>query len=260
MKIHPVIMAGGSGTRFWPLSRKDRPKQFLPLAGDAPLLAATVARLPPLAKVEAHLRRVRPAARGRGPADAAGSSRRTTSSSSRARGTPRRASASPRSTSPRAIRRASMAMLPADHHIARPAAFRDALAAAAQLAERGRDRDDRHPPVAAGDRLRVPEGRAAPRRARQEGQAAAPGVQGGALRREAGRETAARYLADGGYLWNSGIFVFRADVILEEIRARDAGAGRAARRRSAPRSGRPPTRGRSRASSPSARPSPSTSA
>ena len=29
--------------------------------------------------------------------------------------------------------------------------------------------------------------------------------------------TAARYLADGGYLWNSGIFVFRADVILEEI-------------------------------------------
>ena len=50
MKIFPVIMAGGSGTRFWPLSRKDRPKQFLALAGDSPLLAATVARLPPLAK------------------------------------------------------------------------------------------------------------------------------------------------------------------------------------------------------------------
>ena len=29
-----VIMAGGSGTRFWPLSRSSRPKQFLPLAGD----------------------------------------------------------------------------------------------------------------------------------------------------------------------------------------------------------------------------------
>ena len=42
-------MAGG--TRFWPLSRRDRPKQFLALAGDA-LLAATVARLPPLAKAD----------------------------------------------------------------------------------------------------------------------------------------------------------------------------------------------------------------
>jgi mannose-1-phosphate guanylyltransferase len=34
MKIFPVVMAGGSGTRFWPLSRKNRPKQFLPLDGD----------------------------------------------------------------------------------------------------------------------------------------------------------------------------------------------------------------------------------
>ena len=50
MKIYPVIMAGGSGTRFWPLSRRSRPKQFLALAGDAPLLAATVGRLPPLAR------------------------------------------------------------------------------------------------------------------------------------------------------------------------------------------------------------------
>ena len=49
MKIYPVIMAGGSGTRFWPLSRRSRPKQFLALAGDTPLLAATVRRLPPLA-------------------------------------------------------------------------------------------------------------------------------------------------------------------------------------------------------------------
>ncbi len=52
MKIYPVIMAGGSGTRFWPLSRKNRPKQFLALAGDEPLLAATVTRLPPLAKAK----------------------------------------------------------------------------------------------------------------------------------------------------------------------------------------------------------------
>jgi len=50
MKIFPVIMAGGSGTRFWPLSRKARPKQFLPLAGNLPMITATVRRLSPLTK------------------------------------------------------------------------------------------------------------------------------------------------------------------------------------------------------------------
>jgi mannose-1-phosphate guanylyltransferase len=49
MGLHPVIMAGGSGTRFWPLSRKQRPKQFLPLASKHPLIADTVARLSGLA-------------------------------------------------------------------------------------------------------------------------------------------------------------------------------------------------------------------
>jgi mannose-1-phosphate guanylyltransferase len=40
-----AILAGGSGTRFWPLSTSERPKQLLPLAGDRPLLAQAVARL-----------------------------------------------------------------------------------------------------------------------------------------------------------------------------------------------------------------------
>jgi len=40
-----AILAGGSGTRFWPLSTPERPKQFLPLISDRPLLAQTVARL-----------------------------------------------------------------------------------------------------------------------------------------------------------------------------------------------------------------------
>jgi mannose-1-phosphate guanylyltransferase len=52
MKIYPVIMAGGSGTRFWPLSRRNRPKQFLALTSEMPLLAATVARLSPLARID----------------------------------------------------------------------------------------------------------------------------------------------------------------------------------------------------------------
>lgn len=42
---HAVIMAGGSGTRFWPASRRSRPKQFLGLGGDKPLLRKTFERL-----------------------------------------------------------------------------------------------------------------------------------------------------------------------------------------------------------------------
>lgn len=44
-KRYAVIMAGGRGERFWPASRLARPKQLLPIVGDAPMLAQTVARL-----------------------------------------------------------------------------------------------------------------------------------------------------------------------------------------------------------------------
>jgi mannose-1-phosphate guanylyltransferase len=46
--MYAVIMAGGGGTRLWPLSRLTRPKPFLPLLGDRTLLQATVARLSPM--------------------------------------------------------------------------------------------------------------------------------------------------------------------------------------------------------------------
>ena len=46
--IHAVIMAGGSGTRFWPASRRHRPKQFLDLADGRPLLRATYERVAPI--------------------------------------------------------------------------------------------------------------------------------------------------------------------------------------------------------------------
>jgi mannose-1-phosphate guanylyltransferase/mannose-6-phosphate isomerase len=45
MKIIPVILSGGSGARLWPLSRKEYPKQYLPLAGDNTMLQETILRL-----------------------------------------------------------------------------------------------------------------------------------------------------------------------------------------------------------------------
>jgi mannose-1-phosphate guanylyltransferase len=46
--LHAVVMAGGSGTRFWPKSRRNRPKQLLKLTGDATMLQQTVARIAPM--------------------------------------------------------------------------------------------------------------------------------------------------------------------------------------------------------------------
>ena len=49
----PVIMSGGSGTRLWPLSRKNKPKQFLRLFGDKSLFQNTLTRLFDLSDLEA---------------------------------------------------------------------------------------------------------------------------------------------------------------------------------------------------------------
>ena len=43
--FYAVVMAGGSGTRFWPLSRKHKPKQTLPILGPATMVRQTVERL-----------------------------------------------------------------------------------------------------------------------------------------------------------------------------------------------------------------------
>ncbi|HSB19097.1 MAG TPA: mannose-1-phosphate guanylyltransferase [Anaeromyxobacteraceae bacterium] len=216
MKIFPVIMAGGSGTRFWPLSRKDRPKQFLRLAGEVPLLQATVERLPPLARLDrtfvvcgpehaAAVRRmiprlpranvvIEPCARNTAPCVGL-------------------AALHVKAREPRGV----MAMLPADHHISRPDAFRVALEAAGAVAEKGfiatiGIRPER--PETGYGYLKV--GQKLPGAGRARGPLAPHRVDRFVEKPDV--VTAARYLAEGTYLWNSGIFVFRVDVILDEIR------------------------------------------
>ena len=48
MRLYPVIMCGGAGTRLWPASRPSRPKQFIPLSGNRSLFQEAVLRTQPL--------------------------------------------------------------------------------------------------------------------------------------------------------------------------------------------------------------------
>ncbi|MGD8310535.1 MAG: mannose-1-phosphate guanylyltransferase/mannose-6-phosphate isomerase [Chromatiales bacterium] len=54
MRLQPVILSGGAGTRLWPLSREAYPKQFLPLVGEATMLQETAARLDGLGEEHPH--------------------------------------------------------------------------------------------------------------------------------------------------------------------------------------------------------------
>jgi mannose-1-phosphate guanylyltransferase len=208
MALYPVIMAGGSGTRFWPLSRKARPKQFLPLASKAPLIADTVGRLKGLtsvkdtfvvcgplhAKAAAKLVKglpkknllVEPVARNTAPAIAL-------------------AALHVAARDPAGI----LVVLPSDHHVADPAAFRRTLQEAAQVAQAGHlvtlGIQPHHPETGYGYiQVGEPLGQGAGRRVK-------------AFREKPDLATAQGYLASGDYLWNGGIFVFRADTILAAL-------------------------------------------
>lgn len=205
MALYPVIMAGGSGTRFWPLSRQARPKQFLPLASKQPLITDTAGRLKGLAPVKntlivcgpLHAKNaaklvkglpkgnilVEPVARNTAPAIAL-------------------AAVQVAARDPKGI----LVVLPSDHHVADVKGFQRTLAEAARIAEGGHivtiGIQPRHPETGYGYI--------------QAGEA----LEGGgravrAFKEKPDLETAKGYVASGEYLWNGGIFVFRADVILD---------------------------------------------
>jgi len=207
----PLILSGGSGTRLWPVSRRNLPKQFLSLAGHGTLFQQTVARTRALPEVTAPIvvasedHRflaaeqlleagidggtvvLEPLARNTAPAIALGALEAL-------------------KRDPEAV----LLVLPADHLITDTAAFAAAVTQALPLARQGWLATFGIRP----DRAETGFGYI------RRGEA----LGAGAFRVERFVEkpdlaTAEGYLADGGYDWNSGMFLFRADRYLEELAA-----------------------------------------
>ena len=207
--IVPVLMAGGSGSRLWPLSRELYPKQFLSLAGKYTMLQQTAARAAAL-----------PGAAG--PVVICGEDHRFIVAEQLKASAGRQIILEPvgRNTAPAAAvaalhvaaahgDEALVLLLPADHVIADQAAFERATGHAARLAEQGKlvtfgvvpDKPETgYGYIRTGDAL------------------GDDGHNVDAFVEKPDRETAGQYLADGGYLWNGGMFLFQAKAMLAELR------------------------------------------
>ena len=213
--LHAIIMAGGSGTRFWPKSRRDRPKQLLRLTGEATMLQQTVARIEPLVPRERIL-----IVTG---ADQAEATR------AQLPDLPVRnviAEPCPRDTAPcvglaagivaKKDSSATMIVMPADHVIEPAEAFLATVRAAVSVID-----EDPSTLITFGIKPTHPETgygyiERGPLLETRDGIPVNRVVQ---FREKPNRETAERFLAAGNFAWNSGIFVWRARTILEEMRA-----------------------------------------
>ncbi|MDG2384923.1 MAG: mannose-1-phosphate guanylyltransferase [Pirellulaceae bacterium] len=214
--LHAVIMAGGAGTRFWPASRRRRPKQLLDLAGGQSMIQATVARLGRLVPSENvlvvtnqqlvdpirhQLPQLPPAA---------------------VLGEPCKRDTAP-CVGVAAVwvqqhdSDAIMVVMPADHIIEPNQAFQDAIRYAGNLVEEQPDRIVTfgiRPAYAAESFGYIHRGDAI-----EAKKANAPKLfQVNDFREKPTAEVAQEYLDDGNYYWNSGIFVWNARTILAQLK------------------------------------------
>ena len=209
LPLFGIILAGGSGTRFWPLSRSQYPKQVLRLLGSESMLQATCGRLLPripperlavvtaapqadVIRLDLHRQgladvRLWLEPEGKNTAPAVGLAARLMGDEAGAD---------------------IMAVFPADHYIRDTAAFHQALEQGAALAQAGSlvtfgviptRPDTGYGYIKAGEPL------------------AAGGLKAAAFIEKPELARAKAFLQEGGYYWNSGIFLFRRDVFLENL-------------------------------------------
>ena len=136
MSVAPwaVVLAGGGGARLWPLSRRSHPKQCLTLGGEASLLRRTVDRLAPLVPTERVLVVTGPDMVDAVRADLPDLPAGAILVEPQGRNTAPCVAWAAIEVARRASPEAPLLVLPADHAVARPAALREALGAAAQAA------------------------------------------------------------------------------------------------------------------------------
>jgi mannose-1-phosphate guanylyltransferase len=205
-----VVLAGGVGSRFWPISTPARPKQLLPLATDDPLLIDALTRLAPLVPPERTLiltnaQLVEPIA-----ALAPNIPRENFIAEPRPAGTAAALTWAAHEIVRRGGRDAVMISIHADWAVGDPEGFRTALARAADAAER------HHALVTVGVvPVRPDPGFGYIQPADDVGE----GARRVARFIEKPDRARAEAMVRDGYLWNSGIFVWRAADFLAEVNA-----------------------------------------
>ena len=211
--LHAVVMAGGSGTRFWPASRKMLPKQLLSLSSERSMLQATMDRLGNLVPAERQLvvtnRLLKDAVQNQLP----------NLPEQNIVGEPCKRDTAPcvglaAAMIARIDPEGTMVVMPSDHVIADHESFQEAITAGSQLIEGDPTRI-----VTFGIRPSYPaESFGYIQRADQIESLDIAAYRVEQFREKPDRETAKSYVDAGTYYWNSGIFLWRASTILDALK------------------------------------------
>jgi mannose-1-phosphate guanylyltransferase len=212
--LHAVILAGGSGTRFWPLSRAARPKQLLDLTGGRTMIQATLDRVAGLVPAERTLVVTNRSLVGPIAEQLPEVARE------RIVGEPCKRDTAPAIGLAAVLVAhrdpdATMISMPADHLIQPTEAFQAALRQAADIVE---ERPETFvtfgikPTYAAESFGYIERGNHSPLTIHHS-----PAFAVARFREKPARSVAEEYLASGKFYWNSGIFVWKARAVLEAI-------------------------------------------